>query len=236
MPAKSGATDQGNHAPQPMAARICARKTISRANPTGARQPRPALAMKAMGVSSAMVSPAVAQYWTDMLQAPINGGAYLLGAQNGGCSPNPLNPTTTNPVLAIFDLFCGNAGVETTALQALDLPGAVSGFPYSGIPDAKDPNCAAPGNPACRQYHLVGGPNAFYNPQYVSLFALRSIGFSNYNALQASLRHRMSHGIQFDFNYTYSKSIDLCSDAERAGGFSYMNFSGGCQIFNAWSP
>jgi hypothetical protein len=82
----------------------------------------------------------------------------------------------------------------------------------------------------------VGGPNAFYNPQYVSLFTLRSIGFSNYHALQATVRHRMTHGFQFDFNYTYSKSIDLCSDAERVGSFSSLNFSGGCQVFNAWSP
>jgi hypothetical protein len=184
--------------------------------------------------NNSMVSPKVVQYWTDMLQPPVNGGAYALGAQNKGCSPT--NPSTTNPVLAIFDLFCGNAGVETTALTALDLPNSVSGFPFTGIPDANDPNCSPPPNSACRQYHIVGGPSAFYNSQYVSLYALRSIGFSNYNALQASLRHQMSHGIQFDFNYTYSKSIDLCSDAERAGSFSFLNFSGGCQIFNAWSP
>jgi hypothetical protein len=183
-----------------------------------------------------MVSTGVAQYWRDMLQAPVNGGAYALGVQNGGCL-GPNGPTsTTDPVLAIFDLFCGNAGVETTALTALDLPSPVSGFPYSGIPDANfDPSCGQPRHPLC-QYYVVGGPNAFYNPQYVSLFALRSIGFSNYNALEASLRHRMSHGVQFDLNYTYSKSIDLCSDAERVGASASLNFSGGCQIFNAWSP
>ena len=184
--------------------------------------------------NNSMVSPRVVQYWTDMLQPLVSGGAYALAVQNTGCSPT--TSSTTNPVLAIFDLFCGNAGVETTALTALDLPNSVSGFPYTGIPDANDSTCFPSGNPACRQYHIVGGPNAFYNPQYTSLYALRSIGFSNYNALQASLRHQMSHGIQFDFNYTYSKSIDLCSDAERVGGFSALNFSGGCQIFNAWSP
>jgi hypothetical protein len=182
--------------------------------------------------SNSMVSPAVVQYWTDMLQAPINGGSYALGAQTGGCGPHF---PTTNPVLAIFDLFCGVSGVETTALQALDVP-FVSGFGNGGIPDAtNNPNCGQPGNPLC-QYYPVGGPNAFYNQQYVSLFALRSIGFSNYNALQATLRHQMSHGFQFDLNYTYSKSIDLCSDAERVGNSSALNFSGGCQMFNAWSP
>jgi hypothetical protein len=184
--------------------------------------------------SNSLVSPAVVQYWTDMLQAPINGGSYALGAQTGGCGPN-FPASTTNPVLAIFDLFCGVSGVETTALQALDVP-FVSGFGNGGIPDATgDPNCGQSGHPPC-QYYPAGGPNSFYNQQYTSLFALRSIGFSNYNALQATLRHQMSHGIQFDLNYTYSKSIDLCSDAERLGNTGSLNFSGGCQMFNAWSP
>jgi hypothetical protein len=184
--------------------------------------------------NDSMVSPAVVQYWTNMLQAPINGGSYALGAQTGGCgSGGPAS--TTDPVLAIFDLFCGVAGVETTALQALDVP-TVSGFGNGGIPDATgDPSCGQAGHPLC-QYYPVGGPNAFYNPQYVSLMTVRSIGFSNYNALQATLRHQMSHGIQFDFNYTYSKSIDLCSGAERLGNYGSLNFNGGCQMFNAWSP
>lgn len=184
--------------------------------------------------SNSMVSPAVVQYWNDMIQKPINGGSYALGAQTGGCGKN-FPASTTNPVLAVFDLFCGVAGVETTALQALDVP-FVSGFGNGGIPDATgNPNCGQKGAPLC-QYYPTGGPNSFYNPQYTSLFTLRSIGFSNYNALQASLRRQMSHGVQFDFNYTYSKSIDLCSDAERLGNTGSLNFNGGCQMFNAWSP
>ena len=112
----------------------------------------------------------------------------------------------------------------------------LSGFGNGGIPDATgDPNCGQAGHPLC-QYYPTPGPYSFYNPQYVSLMTLRSIGFSNYNALQVTLRHQMSRGFQFDFNYTYSKSIDLCSDAERSGNFGSLNFNGGCQMFNAWSP
>ena len=184
--------------------------------------------------NDSMVSSAVVQYWTNMIQPLTNGGSYALGAQTGGCGPNA-PASTTDPVLAVFDLFCGVSGVETTALQALDVP-FVSGFGNGGIPDATgDPSCGQSGHPPC-QYYPTGGPNSFYNPQYVSLFTQRSIGFSNYNALQVSLRHQMRHGVQFDFNYTYSKSIDLCSGAERSGNFSSLNFNGGCQIFNAWSP
>ena len=193
-----------------------------------------------------MVSPAVRQYWTDVIQPLTNGGLYLIGppladgttrGQTGGCGAVGPN-STADPVLAAFDLFCGSMFVETTALQALDEPGIgfTSGFSDGGIPNATgDPNCGQAGHPPC-QYYAVGGPNTFYTPQYASLSALRSIGFSNYNAMQVTLRHQMSHGVQFDFNYTYSKSIDLCSDAERTGNNGALNFNGGCQIFNAWSP
>lgn len=182
-----------------------------------------------------MVSPAVAQYWRDMLQVPINNGAYMLGAYGASLCTGTGGPTsTTDPLLAAFDLFCEHQFVETTALQILDVPN--SGFGAGGIPDATgDPNCGQPGHPLC-QYYPIGGPNSFYTPQYASLSALRSIGFSNYNAMQVTLRHQMNRGFQFDFNYTYSKSIDLCSDAERLGNNGALNFNGGCQIFNAWDP
>jgi len=55
----------------------------------------------------------------------------------------------------------------------------------------------------------------FWDPQFSSLFAWSSLGTSSYNAGQFMLRHPMSHGLQVDFSYTYSKSIDLGSDTER---------------------
>src|SRR5258708_36655193 len=48
------------------------------------------------------------------------------------------------------------------------------------------------------------------------------------------LRHNMSHGLQWDFNYTYSKSIDIGSDAERVSLFEGFGF--GSQIINSFSP
>ncbi|HUX44371.1 MAG TPA: TonB-dependent receptor, partial [Terracidiphilus sp.] len=55
----------------------------------------------------------------------------------------------------------------------------------------------------------------FWQDQFSSLYALSSIGMSYYNAGQLTLRHPMSHGLQMDFSYTYSKSIDMGSDTER---------------------
>ena len=76
------------------------------------------------------------------------------------------------------------------------------------------------------------GPFSFYNPQYATLYNWRSMGTANYNAMQVTLKHAMSHGMQFDFNYTFSKSIDLASDAERVGTIGGI----GGQIINAWDP
>ncbi len=42
----------------------------------------------------------------------------------------------------------------------------------------------------------------------------------DYHALQVTLRKRLSFGLQFDLNYTWSKSIDLGSAQENGGSFS----------------
>jgi hypothetical protein len=45
----------------------------------------------------------------------------------------------------------------------------------------------------------------------------------------------MAQGLQFDFNYTLSKSIDMASDAERVNTNTLWNGLGG-QIINSWNP
>jgi hypothetical protein len=85
-------------------------------------------------------------------------------------------------------------------------------------------------------YCYYGCPQGtrFWQSQFSSLYAWNSIGMSYYNAGQVTLRHPFSHGLQADFSYTLSKSIDLGSDTERAteignnGSFS--------NIINTWNP
>ena len=76
-----------------------------------------------------------------------------------------------------------------------------------------------------------GCPNGtlFWNQQFSSLIALSSIGMSYYNAGQFTLRHPTKNGLDLDFSYTYSRSIDMGSDAERAAT-SYG------AIQNVWTP
>ena len=73
----------------------------------------------------------------------------------------------------------------------------------------------------------------FWQNQFSSLYSLDSIGMSYYNAGQVTLRHPSSHGLSMDVSYTYSRSIDMGSDAERAGGWATGSFS---DILNTWKP
>ena len=74
----------------------------------------------------------------------------------------------------------------------------------------------------------------FWQPQFSSLYAWNSIGMSYYNAGQFTLRHPISHGLQADFSYTLSKSIDMGSDTERASEIS--NNGSFSNIINTWNP
>jgi hypothetical protein len=172
--------------------------------------------------NSSQVSPQVAQYWAGVISPLVPGDSY---AVSSCVSPGSQMTATTSPVVAAYDLFCGNNLNETTGLLGLD---------YSGITSAafgSDPNCGSTAQNPC-SYLPVGGQFTFYNPQYASLYMWRTMGTSNYNAMQVDFKHNMAHGVQFDFTYTFSKSIDLSSDAERVGT---INGTGG-QIQNAWSP
>ena len=164
----------------------------------------------------ASVSPQVAQFWADIMQPLQPGGAYQIGPNSPNGSCGSVNSTTI-PVVAAYDLFCSGSLNETTPLFLWDL---------YGIPDANDPNTA---------YYPSNGNLTFYQSQFASLYAWTSGGRSNYNAGQFMIRHHMSHGLQWDLNYTYSKSIDMTSDAERVSLFEGYGFGGG-QIINAFDP
>jgi hypothetical protein len=167
-------------------------------------------------VNAALVGPTAA-YWQNMIAPLQPGDAYTLACSGG---------STLDPVQAMYDLFgCGGGpvngyGDETTPLANLDYWGS----DFSG-------NAGILGTSG-NYYPSVLGPNAFFNKQFHSLYAWRSIGNANYHAMQVNLRKRMSQGVQFDMNYTFSKSIDISSDAERIDAYSGL----GGQVINSWDP
>ncbi len=85
-------------------------------------------------------------------------------------------------------------------------------------------------------YCSYGCPDGtkFWQGQFSSLYSWSSIGMSYYNAGQVVVRHPISHGLQLDFSYTLSKSIDMGSDTERSSEISDSgSFS---NIINSWKP
>jgi hypothetical protein len=171
------------------------------------------------------------------------GDYYTAGAQlsalvdqNGG------NPAATVPTIAYFEhLFPYMANVVTqncptpgqTATQAIYCnewaPYRANLGATTALADI-DFYCA---------YGCPGGHvSRFWQDQFSSLYALSSIGMSYYNAGQLTLRHPMSHGLQTDISYTYSRSIDYGSDSERSTEFSSSNnvAQGFSNIINTWKP
>ncbi len=130
-----------------------------------------------------------------------------LGGQDIGFGPG--FTATQN----IYQLYQENLYNEANALFALDMADTTTG-------DGINPNQIYPSN-------------RFYHDQFSALYAWRSIGASNYNSLQVVYRQRFGLGLQADFNYTLSKSLDTTSQAERLGPSGGIN---NAQIFNTWSP
>jgi hypothetical protein len=129
------------------------------------------------------------------------------------------------------DLFPNAASPGVSATQAMyalfQQNWGPSTFGSSNFVNIFDSYCF----PACANIKGVDTPYAYYNKEFSALYAWSSIGNSAYNAGQFMLRSRNMHGLQFDFNWVYSKSIDEGSDAERA-----TTFGGLSAIINTWSP
>ena len=154
-------------------------------------------------------------FWENYFPAAAGAGKIF----GKGCAPGVVPGSAYTATQNIYDMWIctGSAHNETTALQNLDTPYTANG---------------AECYPACSTVNGQYGPYHFFSPQFNSLYAWRSIGVSSYHGMLVSLRHRMASGLQFDLNYTFSKSMDMASDAERITEWGGL----GGTIINAWSP
>ncbi|MGO9588884.1 MAG: TonB-dependent receptor domain-containing protein [Candidatus Acidiferrales bacterium] len=76
-------------------------------------------------------------------------------------------------------------------------------------------------------------PNVGLTPQFYVDALMANKGFSNYNSLFMTVRKRLSRDLQFDFNYTYSHSIDNGSTvANEDGNFESGVTSVMCDVTN----
>jgi hypothetical protein len=179
-------------------------------------------------ITAAMLGP-TAQYWVDMLP-PLRPGATQYQDLFTGFIPSTTN-TTDGLLQSVFDLYYNPAvsviGDEIVGIADIDA--------YGGLGDnAGSGSYYFNGTPG-----LNGGAGKFLNDQAFSMYGWSSIGSSSYHAFQASLRKQFSHGLQFDFNYTFSKSMDITSAASRVGFsvYGYQNIGlVGSRLANAFSP
>jgi hypothetical protein len=171
-----------------------------------------------------------AQYWADMLP-PLRPGATVYTDPFTGFVPNPGTSVTDSLIQSVFDLYYNPLlsviGDEIVGLADIDLYGGLND-------DASTGSYFFNGPPT-----LAGGAGQFLNNQAISMYGWSSVGSSSYHALQVNLRKQVSHGFQFDFNYTYSKSIDITSAASRVG-FAVAGYQNiglvGTRLANAFSP
>jgi hypothetical protein len=157
---------------------------------------------------------------------PKSGMDYFTAAQLLGQLGFANTPVSQVPKIAYWeDLFPGFATSTLSATQGI----YKNAYGPSGFaPDFTTSLQVVDGKGICNPCSKFG-PYAFFNAQFSSLGVLRSLGTSNYHGLQVLLRKRFTHGLQFDFNYTFSKSEDITSALERSGDFQ-------ANVLNAWSP
>ncbi len=161
-------------------------------------------------------------FWENIFPGWAGANTQNLLTQNSDtCAPGnlPAKPTATQNVYEIWTCSPHN---ETLTLKFLDLPAAITLL-----------------NPALPNSKL--GPYAFYHDQFSSLYAWRDIGTSDYNALQVTYNARWGANLQGQFNYTFSKSFDEASAAERVGpyegtGGTGDDLNGGGIVINSWDP
>ena len=142
-----------------------------------------------------------------------------LSGQSIACAPGTL-PASHSATQAIYELWNCYPHNETFSLFQMDLPGAITGLT---LPNSKY------------------GPFTFFHDQFSSLYAWRNLGTSDYNALQVTYNARWGANLQGQFNYTFSKSFDEASAAERVGpyegtGGTGNDLNGGGIVINSWDP
>jgi len=163
-------------------------------------------------------------------------GHRLLASQD----LNPGNPQSCNDLNSILGVgTCGPFFADSAF--SFDLPaGKVFHLPYAPGPSPGGPNIPCPlknAPAACTVTGAAGGTpinlvglrpyssplcdpigNTGCPPDgidvFSSIFTQNTLANSSYNAFQASLEKRFSHGLQFQASYTFGKSIDMASTFE----------------------
>ena len=150
--------------------------------------------------------------WSTVTQNQLNN-------DGANCAPD-VDTGALTATQAIYDLWSCYVHNETFSLFLMDVPNGITGL---DTPNGKN------------------GPYMFFHDQFSSLYAWRNIGTSDYNGLQVTYNVHWGTNLQGQFNYTFSKSLDEASAAERVGpyegtGGTGNDSNGGGIVINSWDP
>lgn len=136
--------------------------------------------------------------------------------------------TSVQPIPYFENLFPGLAGPNTFLGQTVNLTATQAAYRRVAF--------ASVGGRNTTDYTFVqtlwnNTPIAatnlsFVQPQYATFAAYGTLATSDYHSAQINFRKRFSKDLQFDFNYTFSHSLDLASAGESSGsltGLSILN-------------
>jgi len=181
-----------------------------------------------------MLGPTAA-YWKDMLNysgsnQPCTQAPNPCFAPGATAYVMPNGVATTSIAQAAYALYVTSGayvGDEVVGAGNIDL--------YGYLLDNTGTSYFINGKSYGSQGQYYGGE--LLNQQFTTSYGWSSIGNSNYNAMQVNLKKQYRNGIQFDFNYTFSKSIDITSAAARLGFSGTDNIGApGTRLVNAFSP
>ena len=157
------------------------------------------------GFDPNMFTPTI-QMWTFTIERQLTKDLMLSVGYVGSQSYHTnltMDTNSAQPQICQNAQGCPSGGVSTN--------GENSGLPYgilaNGKPDPKQPPVFAPQGalylpPATRPNPFVSNSQSYFD-----------YGTSNYNALNVSLVKRVTHGLAFKANYSWSKVMDLNSAA-----------------------
>jgi hypothetical protein len=163
---------------------------------------------------------------------------------------NPGNVLSGPPGSNPSQISCGPTSEDTEFFIPPGAKAPAGGFhvPYGPhgptvIPAGASIGSVAPGgltlvglrpfsSPNCNPFSGFGCP-ADGVPVFTDVFAEDTVASSNYNALEAMLEKRFSHGLQFQASYTFSKSIDDGSTFEETINPFNFRASRALSLFNS---
>ena len=175
-----------------------------------------AAGMPTSAINASVIGPTAA-YWQNMIQPLASGDQYNLACTGPRDVPGVTPLFTSDPVQAMYDLFaCGGGpfgdptpdpSVRVLATKPLPWPNSIIGDRISPAP----PESLAREITTTRRFSVLTLSSTASSTRYLrgGRWAMPTT-----TRCKSASQARFT-GLQFDFNYTCSKSIDLASDADR---------------------